>query len=678
MGMIFLALTVFLLLVNLAGVGLVSERWLGHYPVAKVVGILCFCLLLFHLEHFIGLGKLQWFWPFSTTASGYVLYRYRKRYIDGLWKAELVLAIGFMYGLLWRCAFPDIAGGSEALADLSFVSNYSTGMTLPPQDNWLPGYSFNFYYAFQHYGAALLGRILGLEVGYSLNLAFALLLALLVSLSWYIAGIFCPRWLPKLIVVITVMAGGTGVSPLVPFFYTHHAENRSAAAFSSKTRLWASVRFIGTYENSVTTDFARNILFPDGHNAAREAQDLPLETLGYTTLLGDYHASMGGALILMVALACLLLLEQQPSHADRAVSRVRQRQAVLQAVLVATGPLMLLTNTWVAPLQTALILAWLAYRLLTRQPLCWSAVVTGGLVPLILAYPFLNEFGANMLHTPIRLVAAGQHTPFSRWLLILWPQVLLMLSAVCAAKKYPVAWLLLGIMAFLLGLSELVFVDDPLGGKFNRFNTTLKWWSWLQITALLGLGAVLLGVEKRWMRRSMLAALLLVASYSVDMAYYWVKADKPSFGKLHGHEWLTKDPVNAQMLRYLKVAPRGVVLEGSHLSYGPASALALFANKPSLTGWPGHESQWRGNPPFISQVGREAEQFYQGELPESMQWLAKHQVAYIIWRDLDQQTHAAAWLTIRQQIASEYLWLPFKQHGNVHLGMWRRKCEAPC
>jgi uncharacterized membrane protein len=674
MGVIFLALTVFILLVNLAGVALYSHRWLGYYPVAKVVGILCFCLLFFSIEHFIGLGKLHWFWPLSTAASGYLIYRYRQLYINGLWKAELVLAAGFLYGLLWRVAFPDITGGSEALTDLSFVSNYYAGTTLPPQDNWLPGYTFNFYYAFQHYGAALLGRILRLEVGYSFNLGCALLLALLISLSWSIAGLFCRRWAPKLILVIAVIAGGTGVSPFVPFFYDPPAANRSAQAFASMNRLWASIRFMGIYEGSVTTDFGQNLLFPGDQTYDQQALDLPLETIGYSTFLGIYHPPMGGALILMLALMCILLLEQKYPSGEKPLSQASLQERALQAILVATGPLMLLTNTWVLPLQAALVCAWIAYRLITRQTLCWSALLLGGFVPLLLAYPFLREFGAKALETPIRLVEAGQHTPLSRWLLMLWPQLVLILTAAGVARKQPVAWLLLGITALLLGVSELVFVDDPLGGKFNRFNTCLKWWPWLQVATFLGLGALLLGAHQRWIRWLTLTTLVLVGSYSIEMAYYWSKANKPSFAKLHGHHWLTQDPANAQMLEYLKAVPRGVVLEGlDRDSYAPTSAMALFSNKPSLTGWPAHEYQWRGNPPFIQQVGNEAKQFYQGTLSNSLQWLAKHEVAYIVWREVGQETNPEAWRKIHQQITREYFWLPFKQDGDVRLGIWRRK-----
>ena len=47
---------------------------------------------------------------------------------------------------------------SEMVTDLYFIANYLDGSTLPPLDHWYPPHVFNIYYAFQHYGAALLGR----------------------------------------------------------------------------------------------------------------------------------------------------------------------------------------------------------------------------------------------------------------------------------------------------------------------------------------------------------------------------------------------------------------------------------------------------------------------------------------------------------------------------------------
>src|ERR1700691_5665954 len=104
------------------------------------------------------------------------------------WRAEFaprrlagcfgVCAAVFLYELLWRFTFPDIDGSSEKIADFSFICSYYTGATIPVPDAWLHPYASTQYYSFQHYGAALMGRVLSIPTGETYNLGFCLLIAL--------------------------------------------------------------------------------------------------------------------------------------------------------------------------------------------------------------------------------------------------------------------------------------------------------------------------------------------------------------------------------------------------------------------------------------------------------------------------------------------------------------------
>ena len=70
-----------------------------------------------------------------------------------------------LFGALWRLTSPDIVEDNDRLSDFHLVSNYLSGERLPPVDNWLPYQRLNYYYSFQHYSAALLGRLFGLGPG---------------------------------------------------------------------------------------------------------------------------------------------------------------------------------------------------------------------------------------------------------------------------------------------------------------------------------------------------------------------------------------------------------------------------------------------------------------------------------------------------------------------------------
>ena len=676
MSLIFLCLTALLLLVNLAGLALLLRPWLPYYPLAKVVGVLGFCLLWFFVEHIIGLGGLTWLWPVTSVVALAIIYRQRRALMAGLWRQELVFVLMFAGALFWKLSFPNIDSRAEQMSDLSFVTSYMSGMTLPPMDYWLPDHRLDFYYAFQQYGAALLGRILGLTPGYAMNLASVVLLSMLGSLAWFVAGRYCaPRW-PRVLLVYAIMLGGTGIAPFTHFLLDQ-SKPGSDPAFTATNNIWANVRFAGLFDAELRDNEITRALFPKPSAAAKsnpdlQARDLPLETIGYLTFLGEYHAPQGGFLLLFLALACLVVLEA-PKLAAAQVGLPEDNAAphMLQAVLAASVPLTLITNAWVFPLQAALLLAWVIYRYARRTPPSWPALLLGGFGTLALIYPFISQFAMQALATPIRWVSPIDHTPLNQFIAIHWPALLLLGLGALQVRRQRISLLLVTLLAALLLGSELFYVDDPMSGQFNRFNSTLKWWSWIYPAILLGLGSILLGAG-RWWRGITVVLLLLVASFSIDMAAYWFYADKSAMGKLTGNYWLTQDPVDKQILSWLTVAPQGVVLEGlgAEGAYAPTSAMALFASKPSAVGWPNHETLWRGNPSYINANADQARAFYHGTLTNPLGWLDINQVRYIVWVRRDQEHDPTARLRIQKQIAGVYDWKPFWKNGDDELGLW--------
>ncbi len=676
MSLIFLGLTALLLLANLAGLALLLRPWLPHHALAKAAGVIIFCLLGFFIEHSFGMGRLAWLWPFSTALSLIMLYRWRQELKAGLWRQELVFILLFCAALFWKYSFPDIDAHAEQLTDLAFITSYFSGVTLPPPDYWLPDHRLDFYYSFQTYGAALLGRILGLSPGYAMNLAGVLVLALLASLSYSVASHFCkPRW-PRVLLVCAIMLGGTGLAPFTHFIFD---QNKPGAdrAFTAVTNIWANVRFAGMYDNDINDSPLSHALFPkklthgETPDSASETRDLPLETISYLTFQGEYHAPQGGLLLLFLTLLCLVLLEE-PGRDNSSVARVSPR--VLQAMLAATLPLILITNTWVFPLQAALVAAWVVYRYAYKAPPDWPAFVLGGAGALALTYPFISHFAMQALATPIKWVVPLDHTPLNRFVAILWPALALWVLAVFQFRRQRLSVLLVTVFAVLLICTEVFYADDPMGDKYNRFNSTLKWWSWIYPGVLLGLGSILLGAGA-WQRGITAAVLLLVSTLSIDLAAYWYYSDKASLGKFSGHYWLSKDQVNKQMLDWLKVAPDGIVLEGLEDggAYMSTSALTLFSGKPAAIGWPTHEDQWRGNPGFIAHYAEQARSFYHGTLPDAPAWLAMNRIRYIVWVRRDETRDAAARYRIHEQISAAYRWKPFWVNGDDELGIWVRK-----
>ena len=304
----------------------------------------------------------------------------------------------------------------------------------------------------------------------------------MVSLVWNIASLATAKYLPRVLLVTAIVMGGTGISAFVPFMYEAKAEHASGQSFESMSRLWSSVRFVGMYDKSVNTDFGRALMGLEEGAQVAQNPDLPIETIGYLTMQGDFHPPLGGFLLVLIAITAILLIEQPRAYPINA--NAPPTKSALQAILVSTGPLMWITNTWVLPLQAMLVFAWVAYRLITKSSINWKAVILGGLIPLFLMMPFLNEFTRSALSLSIKWVSSENHTPILSGLLLLWPQLLLLVFGAYLGRKIPLMWLFVVTFSLFLIASELLFVDDPMGGLYERFNTTLKWWSWLQVAVV--------------------------------------------------------------------------------------------------------------------------------------------------------------------------------------------------
>ncbi len=667
MNFIYIAFTLALLLLNLAGVTLMASRWVPPFALARSVGIMAICLVLFFIEHFIGLGQLTWVWPITSVLSAAVLYRERARLVgSGFGWAEGVFYAAFLYVFAWKFAFPTIYPSSERVTNLYFIANYLDGTTLPPLDHWYPPHVFNVYYAFQHYAAALMGRIFGFDPGTTYNIAFALLMALPATLAWEFAGRYVKNIPAKWLLLVVLISGGTGISPLTHLILqTKNNLPADQMVRDANERVIISQRFSGILDKRVDTPLGE-ALFPRLKPEQKptpdfEPRELQMESYGYQIFLGDYHPPLGGFYLLLLALALIAAIE---AHA---VGRVGQ------ALLAATVPVVMVTNTWVLPLQGLLLMGWIGYRYWQKNPPNWAWLAGGGLLALALIYPFLSDFAVNAQNAPIRLTAAADHTPLGRFIGQHWPLIVLISLGLFEPSTRKLSVSMAVIFGLMLLISEFVYVDDATGGKYERANTTMKWWGWIWCGGLVSLGALCLGSASRFVRWTAIATLLLVSVYIYDLGRYYVVTGKGDMGHLSGHHWLTRDPTAKAMINYLKDAPNGTVLENQYgNAYTNTSLYALFTGKPVLLGWPLHLRTWRGDVPDIWALNTQIQAFYAGTLPDSLDWLLANKVRYVVWSGAENGKNPQIFGDIQQQIGSRYRWKEFYVAGDYRVGLWMR------
>ncbi len=660
MGVLFLLITIGLLWLNLVGAGLAAWQLTRDYATGRVAGVLTFCLASFFLEHFWGWGPRPVFLPVTTLASAWLVWQHRD-VLRASWHVDAWFAAGFLYCFAWRFAFPDIDITSDRMPSLMMVDGYMNGNTLPSFDRWLSPYRSNFYYSFQQYSAALFGRSAGISAGLTYHLAYATLAGYITMAAALTVERLCAwRWGRRL-AMIALLLGGSGAIVVVhatmnrSFFYDEAVNFLGGTIVRGKFNdagAWLS-HFINTH--------------PDV-----PPRDLPMPSLSYVLVNGDYHPPLSGYILLTFAALLIATMETAPELG---------RRRVLLVLLGATVPIAIISNAWIFPLQAGLVAAWLGFRYIEGEKSAWLPAAGGAALAFALEFPYLREFmqQGTATYAAIRWTETVDHSPWLGWLVIFWPVVGIILLGFWNRDRRRLALFLMVLWTGALFCTEFLYNDDLYGGQWNRFNTSMKWWPWVYAGTVLTLGALNLGARSWFCRWGTVLMLLPTCVYGIDLARVFVHHEKPSLGRMDGHAWLERDPVVREMLVGLENRPDGVTVESGLKNENTESpAVALFAHKQSLLGWPWHESLWRGTHLEIESRSREIEALYSGTLPDPASWLIAHNVRYILWLPRDNLEHYKHLRPLIEQVRAQYTWVQFwSGDENVGIGFFERNAALP-
>ncbi len=653
MSLVYLSLAIVALWINLLGLGLAARRWIGDYAIARLAGILAVCLVGFFAEHFVGFGPRPMLLPFTTLASLVLIWRNRS-YVKANEEYEALFMVGFAYCMAWRYAFPDIDYSEDKMPNYGFIVTYMRGTRLPPPDLWLSNFPANCYYSFQHYAAALMGRVLCIGPGISYHLAFCTMVGLFTLLAGSCVLRLC-RWpIGRWLVVVSLLVGGSGVAA------TAHFLIRDPYPVDQ-------VRFLG---GAIVHDD----LTPLGHRVSgwmatpgHDALDLPMEPLSYFLTKGDFHPPLSGFLLLAFAAALIVAQEAGPTGRER---------AVYHALLAATLPVAFISNTWIVPLQLLLVGGWFVSRLIQGDRGWFLPALAGCVVTTALEYPFLIDFTQQAIgdNAAIRLTGPGDHTPFLGWLITFWPVVGIMLLALLEKERRPLALFFVAIWTVALVCSEFFYNHDIYGGTWARFNSTLKWWQWIYAAVIITSGAMNLGSRSRLVRYGTLLMLVPCLSFAYDLGRQYVEVKKDSRGQFSGAAWIEKDIVINNMIMDLSSRPDGVTIEsGLVMANTESPAVTLFSGKQSLLGWPWLEVTWRGGFIDVNQRLSQINEFYSGTLDDPLGWLLHNNVRYVLWLPKDNVDHNSRFLPISEKIKPRYFW--HHCYGNdldFAIGYWER------
>jgi uncharacterized membrane protein len=666
LGLLF---TLALLAVNIWGLMLIAGLYWRNRWFALVAGPILGVTGIYAIECHHGLGPtLGGLGLFSTLVSAALIalsaavgepafLSERLRVLLRSWRAEFaprgvagclgVFAAIFLYAMLWRFTSPDIDGSSEKIADLSFICSYASGATLPVPDAWFYPYASTQYYSFQHYGAALMGRLLSVPTGEAYNVGFCLLIALGGTAFAGTVALFARKFWVRALVIAGFVVGGMGTTLLVHLTDTN-------------VHPWTSMRFIG----SAPMDKAPVGTWLKAYQSRYQHLELPGEPFSYSIYLGDYHAPLSGYYLMGLCAMSVLLWR-----------RLRQRRYAFIAGCTLTWTV--LANTWALPLQALGIAAWLLADFRDWRRLLPS-VAAGAAAVWLAAWVYLSAFTASAAgyNAALRMVPWAEHTPPLLLLIFMLPTVALILLGLLSgsAEGRRLAMLWLGLLLF----SEYFYVDDVYSGIYDRFNTTLKWWPWVAAGTLMTLGPFVLERARwGWVRAAGLLFCLYPCLYVLDLWQPFLGGPRDSIGRIEGTRYLTKDEFPQLMLGRLKIEKPGVVVERPESAGGftNSAVIPLFAGQRMWLGWYGHELLWRE---FREDVRRRRDSLaslYDGSMPDAGRWLASQGIDYVLWyRPGDT---AELWNKVNSAVAPQYLWCDILTYENgtdtaQRVGLWKR------
>jgi uncharacterized membrane protein len=194
------------------------------------------------------------------------------------------------------------------------------------------------------------------------------------------------------------------------------------------------------------------------------------------------------------------------------------------------------------------------------------------------------------------------------------------------------AWL--GLVTFgagILLLFELVYLKDELGG---RINSVFKFWYavWV-LFSIAGAAALAMVYDRiprltpRWLAAPLIAVLVALSLGTVlyAPAATVARAREGQHNGLNSLAYLSTDRGTAGAIVWVRanLDSHDVLLEAVGSDYQGGNIVSAATGVPTLLGWPGHEIQWRGKIPEITERQNAVARIYREGATEAVRVLAR-------------------------------------------------------
>jgi YYY domain-containing protein len=585
---------------------------------------------------------------------------------DALWTA------GFLYFAWQRSLWPPIVD-QEKYMDFAFFNTLQRTNVMPPEDPWMSGMPFNYYY-FGYLMFANLARLVGLPSFVSYNLCVATIGGLAFA-ELAAIGLTLTRRLS-----LAVLTGAMGILLGNLDGFLQLVETGGLTAFN----YFRSTRIIGG--DSTINEFPY-----------------------FTTIHGDLHPHFLVLPVQILLLGLLLDPERFRNVGERGFKSFRDLWPFVPVTFVLGT--MVAISIWELPVAAMTTFLLMQRHLSMRPLLTWrrlqlgvaSVVMVG--VGYVLYLPFYLHFvappsgvGAKVATTSLReffivfgallaapalylvakvgpklsvrpdlrqlvgalvaLVVVVAYLAGNAVLVVLLALVAATLVAIDAADdgdgRAPLLLILAASVALLA--CELVYLKDPYGDRLYRMNTVFKLYlqAWV-LLSIAGPWCVLQLFDRAWLARpARRAALVTVGSLLLASCAYPVGVTatrvvhRMSAPTLDGNEYLQREhPDDFAAIQWIRGHVTGlpVILEASGNPYSYYARFSSNTGLPTIMGWANHEGLWRGHETAVGKRHNDVLAMYNAAtLEEITPLLDQYHVKYIVVGELERKDYPEAGL----------------------------------
>lgn len=518
---------------------------------------------------------------------------------------EFGFLVALLFGALIKARAPDIHG-LEKFMDFGFFNAALRAQSMPPIDPWWAGEPINYYY-FGHVAAAWVAQLARIPADHGFNLMVATVFAFAAVLSYrLVAG--CLRTGSRHVATVSGLMAATLVTLGGNFHSVLYGALRpwSGSTLGRDYFYPDSTRFVGFDPSTGDKGFT--------------------EMPAYGFAVGDLHAhliNLPTGLLIAIVLSRIV----QRVWSGRPDGGVRMLEAAILALLFAVCAM---SNSWDAvsygimmALSGIALLFAPGYRRLQRALGSIAAAAFAAVAALALATPFLLNF--DPIASQIK-ISDGQ-TPLWQ-IAVIYGHVLAPFLAIIAglflARQQRPEWTtaaVLGATAILLvALPEIAYVKDIYGDDHRRANTMFKFAFQAQPLAAIA-GTLVVGLMLQNRRflvalagMAIAAPMLATLSYANALYGETLRGLNLRTFTLDGLDFIDKErPDDRALIEWLRAQPadRGsLMVEAPGDSFTDGSALSALSGFPSLVGWRGHETLWRGPDTPVYARADEVSAFY--------------------------------------------------------------------